>query len=216
MANLIYSGITSLDGYIADDNGSFQWSTPSDDVHAAVNDFQRSIGTYLYGRGLYEVMSAWETMPLENQSAVIVDYANIWRQADKIVYSRTLATPVSEHTRIEREFDPHTVAMMKAALGSDLLIGGANLGAQALRAGLVDEIHQYLSPVIVGGGKRFLPKGLHLHLALLDERCFSNGVVQLSYQVLRPVGGDGDEDEDEDDGADDRHDAIGDLPASDG
>jgi dihydrofolate reductase len=187
VGKLIYSGITSLDGYIADENGSFDWGMPSEDVHAAVNDFQRSIGTYLYGRDLYEVLSAWETIPLENQSAVIVDYANIWRAANKVVYSHTLVTPVSERTRIESEFDPETVATMKADSGADLLIGGANIGAQALAAGLVDEIHQYLAPVIVGGGKRFVPPGLQLHLALIDERTFSNGMVQLSYEVLRPV-----------------------------
>lgn len=183
MARLLYSGITSLDGYVADRDGSFHWSVPDEEVHAFVNDQQRSIGTHLYGRRLYEVMVAWETMPTHDEPAPIGDYARIWRAADKVVYSRTLAAVRSARTRLEQDFDLEGVRALKEAADADLLVGGPGLATTALRAGLVEEIAQLVSPVVVGGGTRFLPDDLHLDLELVDERRFGNGVVHLRYRV---------------------------------
>ncbi|MFL6063892.1 MAG: dihydrofolate reductase family protein [Friedmanniella sp.] len=184
MGSLHYAGITSLDGYVADRDGSFDWSVPDEEVHQFVNDLQRRIGTHLYGRRLYQVMLAWETLPTEDASAVMADFAAIWRAADKVVYSSTLQAPSSARTRIERRFDPATVGELKASTTRDLLVGGPELAAQALRAGLVDEIEQLVSPVVVGGGTRFLPEDLTLQLELIGERRFGNGVVHLAYRVL--------------------------------
>jgi len=184
MGSLHYASITSLDGYVADRDGSFEWSVPDEEVHRFVNDLQRQIGTHLYGRRLYEVMLAWETLPTEDAPAVMADFAAIWRAADKIVYSSTLQTPSSARTRIEHRFDPSTVRELKAATARDLLVGGPQLAAEALRAGLVDEIQQLVSPVVVGGGTRFLPEDLTLQLELVGERRFGNGVVHLAYRVL--------------------------------
>ena len=184
MGSLHYASITSLDGYVADRNGSFDWSVPDEEVHRFVNDRQRQIRTHLYGRRLYEVMVAWETLPTEDEPAVMADFAAIWRAADKIVYSTTLAAPSSARTRIEHRFDPAMVRNLKAATAGDLLVGGPHLAAQALRAGLVDEIQQLVSPVVVGGGTRFLPEDLTLELELVGERRFGNGVVHLAYRVL--------------------------------
>ena len=183
MARLVYGVLTSLDGYIGDAEGSFDWAEPDEEVHAFVNDKERAIGTYLYGRRLYEVMLAWETWPSDDQSAISLDYAQIWRAADKVVYSKTLDTVSSARTRLEREFDPEAVRQMKESSDRDLGIGGAHLGAQALRAGLVDGIQVYLSPVVVGGGTSALPDDLRLDLELRDERRFDNGVVYLDYDV---------------------------------
>jgi dihydrofolate reductase len=183
MASLRYTGITSLDGYVADAQGSFDWSVPDEEVHAFVNDRQRSIGTYLYGRRLYEVMLAWEAMPTEGQPAVVRDYAEIWRVAEKVVYSTRLPEVSSARTRIERSFDAAAVRELKARATADLLVGGPQLAAEALRAGLVDEVQQLVSPVVVGGGTPFLPDGVHLELELVDERRFRNGVVYLGYGV---------------------------------
>lgn len=185
MAKLIATFITSLDGYVADTEGNFDWSAPSDEVHTFINDLERSVGTYLYGRRLYEVMTAWETMHLndDDQPAVMRDYTAIWQAADKIVYSRTLAAVSSRRTRIERSFDPEAVRALKASASASLSIGGPDLAAQALAAGLVDELHLFVSPVVVGGGTRCLPDNLHLALELKDEYAFRNGVVYLGYAV---------------------------------
>jgi dihydrofolate reductase len=182
MSKLIYSSIASLDGYIADEDGKFDWGMPDAEVHAAVNDVMRSIGTHLYGRRLYEVMVGWETLDLTDESDVSRDFAEIWRAADKIVYSTTLTTASTAHTRIEPRFAADAVAALKATAGGDLLIGGAQLGGQALAYGLVDEIHLFLCPVVVGGGTAVFPHGVRLDLELLDERRFASGFVGLHYR----------------------------------
>lgn len=186
MARLIYSSVTSLDGFIEDANGSFDWSIPSEEQHGFINDMLRGVGTHLYGRRLYETMSVWETLPLDDEPPVMADFATIWHSADKVVYSRTLdpASISTTRTRLATRFDPVDVAALKADSARDQLIGGAELGAHALRAGLVDEVHQYLTPVIVGGGKRFLPEGLDARLELLDEHRFGNGVVFVRYRMI--------------------------------
>jgi dihydrofolate reductase len=183
MAKLIYSAITSLDGYVADEDGNFDWAEPDMEVHTFVNDLERPVGTYLYGRRMYEVMVAWETMNLADQPSFIQDFAKIWRAADKIVYSKTLETVSSAKTRIERDFDPEAVHKLKAAAGRDLAVGGPELAAQAIKAGVVDECHLFLAPIIVGGGKQSLPDNVRLKLELLDERRFGNGVVHLRYRT---------------------------------
>ena len=184
MAKLIYSGITSLDGYVADADGNFEWSVPDEEVHTFVNDLERPVGTYLYGRRMYEVMVAWETAhTLADQPPFMQDFAGIWRAADKIVYSRTLETVSSARTRIERDFDPAAVRQMKATAGRDITVGGPDLAAQAIKAGLVDECHLFVTPIVVGGGKQFLPDAVRLKLDLLDERRFGNGVVHLHYRT---------------------------------
>jgi dihydrofolate reductase len=184
MAKLIYSAITSLDGYVADEDGNFDWAAPDEEVHAFVNDLERPVGTYLYGRRIYEVMVAWETMDTgPDQTPVMRDFAEIWRAANKIVYSRTLETVSSAKTRIERDFDPEAVQQMKARAGRDISVGGPDLAAQAIKAGLVDECHLFVSPIVVGGGKQSLPDNVRLKLDLLDERRFGNGVVHLHYRT---------------------------------
>ena len=181
MAKLVYTAIASLDGYIEDESGNFDWSMPDEEVHAFVNDLEREVGTHLYGRRMYEVLAVWET--LQSDEPVMRDYAEIWRSADKVVYSRTLDAVASARTRIEREFDPEAVRAMKAAADRDLSVGGPELAAEAIRAGLVDEINLLLSPVIVGGGKKALPDRVRLDLELLDERRFGNGVVYVRYAL---------------------------------
>jgi dihydrofolate reductase len=182
MAKLIYSAITSLDGYVADEDGNFDWAEPDDEMHTFVNELERPVGTYLYGRRMYEVMVAWETMDLSEQPPFIRDYAEIWRAADKIVYSRTLETVSSARTRLERDFDLGSIRRMKTQAGADVSIGGPDLAAQAIEAGLVDECHLFLTPIVIGGGKRSLPNNVRLKLELLDERRFGNGVVHLHYR----------------------------------
>jgi len=183
MAKLMYVAIASLDGYIADADGRFDWSMPSEEVHAFVNDLDRTAGTHLYGRRLYEVLVAWETMDTgPDQDPITRDFAQIWQAADKVVYSRTLASVASARTRIEREFDPEAVRRMKAEAERDLSIGGAELAGQAIRAGLVDDCHLLLSPIVVGGGQPALPDGVRWELELVDERRFANGVVHLHYR----------------------------------
>ncbi|CCQ45240.1 ribD C-terminal domain protein [Pseudarthrobacter siccitolerans] len=184
MGHLIYTGITSLDGYLADSQGNFDWSAPDEEVHAFVNDLERDAGTYLFGRRMYEVMSVWETMGGADDPPVIQDFARIWRGADKVVYSSSLTAAATARTRVERSFNPEAVRELKAGTESSIGIGGATLAAAALRAGLVDECRIFLNPVAVGGGLRFLPDGLGLRLVLLDERRFSNGVVYLRYRCL--------------------------------
>ncbi len=184
MAKLVYSTITSLDGYIADAAGNFDWAAPDEVVHAFINDLERPIGTYLYGRRMYETMSYWETPPTPaDGSPVVQDYAAIWLSADKIVYSQTLDTVSSARTRIERSFDPDAVRRLKATAERDIAVGGAHLAAQAIRAGLVDEWHLFLAPVVVGGGTRSLPDDVHVGLELLDERRFDGGMVHLHYRT---------------------------------
>jgi dihydrofolate reductase len=176
---LIFSAIASLDGYVADAQGSFDWSMPDDEVHAFVNDLERPIGTYLYGRRMYEVLSVWET--IDDPAPVARDFAQLWRAADKVVYSTTLAEPSTARTRIERAFVPEAVRAMKAAAQRDLTVGGPGLAAHAFAAGLVDEIQLFLSPIVVGGGTPALPDGVRLPLELAEERRFANGVVFLRY-----------------------------------
>jgi dihydrofolate reductase len=183
MAKLIYSAITSLDGYVADEEGKFDWGEPDEEVHAFVNDLERPVGTYLYGRRMYEVMAAWETIPLADEPPFIRDFAEIWQAAEKIVYSKTMDTVSTPRTRIEREFDPAEIRQMKATEGRDLIVGGPDLAAQAITAGLVDEWHLVLAPIVVGGGNQSLPDGVRLDLELLDERRFRNGMVYLSYSI---------------------------------
>lgn len=169
---------------MADANGNFDWSVPDAEVHAFVNHLERDAGTYLYGRRLYDVMAAWETMTLEDEPDFARDYARIWRAADKVVYSTTLDAPRTAKTRIERAFEPAAIGRMKAAAQRDLTVGGPTLAAQALKAGLVDEIRLFLSPVAVGAGTPALPAGVRLALELLEERRFGNGVVYLRYRVV--------------------------------
>jgi dihydrofolate reductase len=184
MAKLIYSAITSLDGYVADEDGNFDWAEPDEEVHTFVNDLERPIGTYLYGRRMYEVMVAWEdSETFTNQQPFVQDFAAIWQAADKIVYSRTLATVSSARTRIERDFDPEAVRQMKARAGRDITVGGPELAAQAIKAGLVDECHLFVTPIVVGGGNPSLPTSVRLRLELVDERRFRNGVVHLHYRT---------------------------------
>jgi dihydrofolate reductase len=184
MAKLIYLAIASLDDYVADEDGNYDWAVPDEEVHAFINDLERPVGTHLYGRRMYETMVGWETDPtLADRSSLMRDFAEIWQAADKVVYSKTLQTASSARTRIERAFDPEAVRQMKAAAGRDISVGGPELAAQAFRAGLVDECHLFLTPIVVGGGKRALPDNVRLELQLLDERRFDNGVVHLHYRA---------------------------------
>ena len=184
MAKLIYSAIASLDGYVEDEEGRFGWAAPDEEVHAFVNDLERPIGTYLYGRRMYETMVFWETVSTEaDEPSVFWDYAGIWRAAEKIVYSRALQTVSSARTRIEREFDPAAIVRLKESGARDIAIGGAALAGQAIVAGLVDECHLFLTPIVVGGGKRALPDNVHAQLELMAEHHFRSGVVHLHYSV---------------------------------
>ena len=184
MAKLIYSAITSLDGYVEDDDGNFDWAMPDDEVHAFINDLERQAGTYLYGRRMYETMLIWETPELPpDQQPLMWDFAQVWQAADKIVFSKTLETVSSVRTRIERAFEPETVRRMKDSAERDITVGGADLAAHAFRAGLVDECHLFLNPIVVGGGKQSLPNHVRLQLELRAERRFDNGVVHLHYRT---------------------------------
>jgi dihydrofolate reductase len=184
MARLINSAITSLDGYIADATGNFDWAVPDEAVHSFINDLVRPVGTYLYGRRMYQVMVGWETDPsIAAQSPVMRDFAEIWQAADKIVYSRTLETVTTARSRIERDFDPDAVRRMKAEAARDISVAGPDLAAHAFKAGLVDQIDLFIAPSIVGGGTRALPDGVRLTLELVDERRFANGMVYLRYRV---------------------------------
>jgi dihydrofolate reductase len=184
MAKLIYSAIASLDGYVEDRQGKFDWAAPGEEVHTFINDLERPIGTYLYGRRMYETMVYWETNGTgSDDSGPDREWAEIWRNAEKIVYSRTLDEVASARTRIERDFDPAAVRRLKESSGRDITIGGAELAGEAIAAGLVDECHLFLGPVLVGGGKRALPDGVRVQLELLAERRFRSGVVHLRYAV---------------------------------
>ena len=181
-AKVIYSGIMSLDGYIADRAGKFDWSAPDEEVHAVINELTRSTGTFLLGRRMYEVLVAWESLYLGDQPPVIKDFAEIWRATDKVVYSTTLVTPSSAKTRIETGFHPDAIRRMKAATDRDISVGGPTLAAQAIKAGLVDEYRLFVTPIAVGGGTPYIPHGTHLALTLIDERRFRSGVVFLRYR----------------------------------
>ena len=184
MAALIYSAIMSLDGYVADEDGNFDWAAPDEEVHAFVNDLERPVGTYLYGRRMYEVMAFWETADsLADESPQFKDYAEIWRAAEKVVFSRSLDSVTTARTRLEREFDPEAVGQLKALAERDIGVGGPHLAAEAIKAGLVDEYHLFVNPVVVGGGNRTLPDGVRVKLELLDEHRFGNGVVYLRYRT---------------------------------
>ena len=185
MAKLIYSALASLDGYVEDAQGRFDWAAPDEEVHAFVNDLERPVGTHLYGRRMYETMVFWETAGTgDNASAVTRDFAEIWRAADKVVYSRTLQAVTSARTRIERDLDADTIRRLKETAASDISIGGAELAGVAMAAGLVDECHLFLNPVVVGGGKRALPDGVQVQLELLGERRFDSGVVHLHHRLV--------------------------------
>jgi dihydrofolate reductase len=184
MAKVIYVANVSLDGFIEDEHGSFEWTEPSDDGFAFITDLVRPVGTYLYGRRLYETMAVWETDPaLAAESELRADFADVWQAADKIVYSTTLSAVSTAKSRLERRFDPDSLRGMKAEARSDLMVGGANFAAHALRAGLVDECHLFIAPVIVGRGKPSLPSDLRATLELLDERRFDNGVVYVRHRI---------------------------------
>jgi dihydrofolate reductase len=183
MAKLIYSAITSLDGYVADQDGNFDWAEPDEEVHIFVNDLERPVGTYLYGRRMYQLMTYWETAhDLPDQPPFIRDFAQIWQAADKVVYSTTLQAVSTARTRIERDFDPEAVRQWKATANADLSVGGPTLAAHAFRAGLVDECHLFITPIVVGGGTQSLPDNVRLKLDLVDERRFGSGVVHLRYR----------------------------------
>ncbi len=184
MAKLIYSAITSLDGYVADEDGNFDWAEPDEEVHTFVNDLERPVGTYLYGRRMYQTMVYWETADaVTDQPPFVRDFAEIWQAADKTVYSKTLERVSSARTRIERDFDPEAVRQLKARAESDISVGGPDLAAQAIRAELVDEWRLFVTPVVVGGGTQSLPNDVRLKLELLPERRFGNGVVHLHYRT---------------------------------
>ena len=184
MPKLIYAAIASLDGYVEDEEGSFDWAAPDDEVHAYVNDLERPIGTYLFGRRMYETMVFWETAsPEADDPEEFRDYAETWRATEKVVYSRTLQTVSSAKTRIERRFDPDAIRRLKEASETDITVGGAELAGRAIAAGLVDEFHLFLGPVVVGGGKRAIPADVRARLELVDERRFRGGVVHLHYRV---------------------------------
>jgi dihydrofolate reductase len=183
MGRLIYSALSSLDGYVADRDGGFDWAAPDEEVHTFVNDLERPVGTYLYGRRMYEVMRYWETVDSSAAPPFARDFAEIWQAADKVVYSRTLEAAPTPKTRIERDLEPDAVREMKASSAPDLSIGGAEVAGEAMRAGLVDECRLLLVPVVVGGGKRALPEDVRLSLELLEERRFRSGVVYLRYRT---------------------------------
>jgi dihydrofolate reductase len=184
VAKLIYSAIASLDGYVEDARGRFEWAAPDEEVHAFVNDLERSVGTYLYGRRMYETMVFWETAGTRRDlRPVSRDYAEIWHAAEKIVYSRTLPAVSSAKTRLDREFDHDAVRRLKEISPADITVGGAELAGQAIAAGLVDELQLLLGPILAGGGKAALPGDVHVRLELLDERRFAGGVVFLRYAV---------------------------------
>ena len=186
MSRLVYSAIASLDGYVVDAEGSFEWAAPDAELHAAVNEVERPIGTYLLGRRMYEVLSVWDT--IEDDEPVVRDFAQIWRGTDKVVYSTTLDRVTTARTRLEPRFDPVEVRRLADAAEHDVSIGGPTLAAHALRAGIVDRLNLYLHPVVVGGGTPALPDGVHLELRLRSERRFAGGAVHLAYDVRREAG----------------------------
>jgi len=186
LGNLIYSANASLDGYIADKDGKFDWAEPDDEVHAFINDLERPIGSYLLGRRMYEVLVYWEDPPaLDQQPPYVQEFAEIWQAAEKIVYSRTLEAVSTARTRIERHFDPEAIRELKAESERNISVGGPDLAAQAISAGLVDEYELFVLPVVVGAGKQFLPRNTSIELELQDERRFRNGTVFLHYRTRK-------------------------------
>lgn len=185
MAKLIYVANTSLDGYTEDRDGGIDWGTPDEEYFSFINDLERSVGTYLYGRRMYEAMIFWETAPNADQPPWIVDFANIWRAADKIVFSKTLASVTSGRTTLEREFNAEAIRQTKAGESRDLTVGGADLAAQAFEAGLVDECHLFFWPIVLGGGKHALPRHGRLDLHLLNERRSRSGIAHLHYRITQ-------------------------------
>ena len=183
MAKLTYLMLASLDGYVADEDGTFEWAEPDEDVHTFVTELDRAVGTHLYGRRMYEVLVAWETLPLDDQPSYVREFAEIWRSADKVVYSSSLQAVSSARTRIERTFDPEAIRAMKASSERDLGIGGPNLAAEAFRAGLIDETHLFLAPIAVGSGTPVFPRDVRVELELLDERRFDSGFVYLRHRT---------------------------------
>jgi dihydrofolate reductase len=184
VAQLIYSAIASLDGYVEDQRGTFDWAAPDEEVFSLINELERPVGTYLYGRRMYETMVYWERAHLApGQSKVELDFSEIWQAAEKVVYSRTLASVSSARTRLERDFDTEAVRDLKLGSEHDISLGGANMAAQALRAGLVDELQLFAVPIVVGGGKHWLPDELRIALELVEVRQFANGVVYLRYST---------------------------------
>jgi dihydrofolate reductase len=185
MSKLVYTALTSLDGYIEDDSGNFDWAVPDAEVHEFVNSLEASVGTHLYGRRLYEIMASWQTL---DEAAGVppaeAAYAGIWRGMDKVVYSRTLTEIRTPRTQLERDFDADAIRNLKVVSDRDIGIGGPDLAQHAFRAGIVDELHLFLFPVVVGGGKPGLPKDVRLHLELLDEHRLANGVVHLHHRIL--------------------------------
>jgi dihydrofolate reductase len=186
MARLTYSMIASLDGYIEDESGEFDWAAPDEEVHGFINELERSVGTYLLGRRMYEVMAIWQDFPgIENEPPVMQEYAEIWQAADKVVYSATLPSVTTPKTRLERSFDPLQVRAIVTELEQDVSVGGPTLAASALRSGIVDDVHLIVVPIIVGGGKPCWPSGVRLSLDLVDENRFADGTVHLHYRVKR-------------------------------
>jgi dihydrofolate reductase len=185
MTKLIYATPTSLDGYISDEN--YEWAAPDEDGFAFITDLERPIGTYLYGRKMYQTMAIWETPDvIPGRTPAMLDFARVWQAADKIIYSRSLETVSTPKTRLEREFDPEAVRELKAELPHDVSVGGPTLAAHAIRTGLVDEIHLFVVPIVMGGGKQVLPSNVCVRLDLLDERRFANGMVYLRYHTRAP------------------------------
>ncbi len=185
MAKLIYIANLSLDGYAEDQDGGINWGEPDEAYFGFINDIQRSVGTYLYGRRMYEAMLVWDSAPAPDQPVWAVDFANIWRSADKVVFSRTLTSTSTDRTTLEREFDEEAIRRMKAGLNHDLTVGGADLAAQAMKAGLVDECHLIFWPIVLGGGKPALPRHGRLDLELIDEGHFHSGVTHLHYRIAQ-------------------------------
>lgn len=189
MARLAYTVIGSMDGYVADASGSFDWAAPSEEVHRFVNDLERPVGTHLYGRRLYEVMSVWQDFPgIDDEPEVVKDYARLWQSLDKVVYSTTLADVTTPRTRLERSFDAPQVRAMVDALERDASIGGPTLAAHALRADIVDDVHVFTVPVAVGGGTPIWPSGISLTFDLVDQNRFANGTVHQHYRARRRSG----------------------------
>jgi dihydrofolate reductase len=185
VAKLIYSAITSLDGYVADEQGNFDWAEPDEEVHAFVNDLERPIGTYLYGRRMYEVMTSWETAHTRaDQSPATLDFAHLWQHADKVVFSSSLPSVSTARTRLERAFEPAAVRHLKETAGRDITVGGPTLAAHAIQEGLVDECHVFLTPIVVGGGTKSFPDHVRVKLGLLESRRFGNGVTHLHYRIV--------------------------------
>jgi dihydrofolate reductase len=183
MAKLSYTAITSLDGFIEDEKGSFDWGVPDPELHAYINDLARPIGTELYGRRMYETMAVWQTVEGPDIAPEEADFAELWRAVDKVVYSRTLPAVTTPRTRLEREFDPEAVRRLKDDVDHEISVSGPNLAAHAFRAGLIDEVNLFVFPVVVGGGKPGLPRDIRIDLELVDERRFGNGAVHLRYRT---------------------------------